>query len=317
MEKTGGVEPLEILIAGTGALATLFAWRLARARHRPTLLGQWQPGLSALREKGARLVDSRGEEQAVPVGVIERPEECAGIRQALVLVKSWQTARAAEELSQCVAPDGLVITLQNGLGNYEILKQALGEERVALGSTTTGATLLGPGLVKPAGEGTISVEAHPRIGPMAAALKSGGFKVEIVQDARALVWTKLIVNSAINPLTALLRVPNGELLRRPAARALMRALAEETARVARAEHVELDIEDAAAMVEDVARRTAENYSSMLQDIRRGAPTEIEAICGAIARTGQQDGVPTPVNEVCWRLVKALAEASGATAGAEA
>lgn len=316
MQKNGGVEPLEILIAGTGALATLFAWRLARAGHHPTLLGQWQPGLKALREKGARLVDAGGEQQAVPVQVVENPEACSGIQQVLVLVKSWQTERAAQELSQCVSPDGLVVTLQNGLGNYEILKKALGEERVALGSTTTGATLLGPGLVKPAGEGIISIQAHARVGPMEAALRSSGFQVEIVRDANSLVWTKLIVNSAINPLTALLRVPNGELLRRPAARALMRALAEETARVAVAERAALNVEDAAAMVEDVARKTAGNYSSMLQDVRRGAPTEIEAICGAIARAGQRNGIPTPVNDVCWKLVKALAQASVRTASAE-
>ncbi len=316
MEETGGVKPLEILIAGTGALATLFAWRLARAGHRPTLFGEWQPGVNALREKGARLVDSGGGEQAVPVRVTDHPDACGDIRQVLVLVKSWQTARVAAQLSECVLPDGLAITLQNGLGNYEVLREVLGEERVALGSTTTGATLLGPGLVKPAGEGTISIQAHPRIGPMEAALKSSGFKVDIVEDANSLVWTKLIVNSAINPLTALLRVPNGELLRRPAARALMRALAEETARVARAERVELNIDDPGAMVEEVARKTATNYSSMLQDIRRGAPTEIEAICGAIARAGKQDGIPTPVNDVCWRLVLALAQASAGTVSAD-
>src|SRR5512135_3918659 len=123
MQNTGGVEPIDILIAGTGALATLFAWRLARAGHRPILLGRWQPGVSALREKGARLVDSRGEEQAMPVRVVEEPEDCRAIKQVLVLVKSWQTARVAEELSRCISPDGLAVTLQNGLGNYEVLRE--------------------------------------------------------------------------------------------------------------------------------------------------------------------------------------------------
>ncbi len=314
MDTTGGVESTEILIAGTGALGTLFAWRLARAGHRPVAFGQWQPGVSALREKGARLVDVRGDEQAVAVRVVDSPAECRGIRHALVLVKSWQTARVAEELARCLSQDGLVLTLQNGLGNYEVLKEALGEQRVALGSTTTGATLLGPGLVKPAGDGAISIQEHPRLGPIEAALKSSGFKVNIVSDAKSLVWTKLIINSAINPLTALLHVPNGELLRRPAARALMHSLAEETAAVAIAEHVELGFDDAAAMVEEVARKTATNYSSMLQDIRRGAPTEIEAICGAVTRAGQRDGIPTPVNNVCWKLIQALAGASERIAG---
>jgi 2-dehydropantoate 2-reductase len=93
----------------------------------------------------------------------------------------------------------------------------------------------------------------------------------------------------------------------------MRSLAEETAAVAAAERVELGFDDAAALVEDVARRTAMNFSSMLQDVRRGAPTEIEAICGAVARAGRKDGIPTPVNEVCWRLIQALAQESASAA----
>jgi 2-dehydropantoate 2-reductase len=309
MDEARGTEPLQILIVGTGALATLFAWRLRRAGHEPVMLGTWQPGIAALRDTGVRLVDGRASEQALRLWVLEHPDEVRGVQQAIVLVKSWQTERAAGQLKQCLAPDGLAVTLQNGLGNYEILEEALGRERVALGSTTTGATLLGPGLVKAAGEGTVSIQTHPRLGPLEAALRSSGFHVEVVQNAKSLVWSKLVINSAINPLTALLRVPNGELLKRPAARSLMRSLAEETAAVARAEHVDLHIDDPAGFAEDVARKTAANYSSMLQDIRRGAPTEIGAICGAITRAGQRAGIPTPVNEVCWRLVQALAETS--------
>ncbi len=307
MDETGGADHLPVLILGTGALATLFAWRLARAGHRPTMLGSWTPALDVLREKGARLADARGNEQAFAVQVAGETSECPEVRHAIVLVKSWQTARAAAQLAECLLPDGVAVTLQNGLGNYEILEQALGSERVALGSTTAGATLLGPGMAKAGGEGTISIQSHARLGPLAAALRSSGFRVELVPDAKSLVWSKLVINSAINPLTALLGVPNGELLNRPTARALMRALAEETAAVAIAEGVDLNIGDPAAFAEDVALRTAANYSSTLQDIRRGAPTEIDAICGAVAQTGHRHGIPTPVNEACWKLVRALAE----------
>lgn len=296
-----------ILIRGTGALATLFAWRLANAGCDVTMLGSWQPGLKALREKGARLTDAHGNERALPVRVVERPGECRGIAQAIVLVKSWQTELAARELRECLAPDGLALTLQNGLGNSETLEASLGSNRVALGTTITGATLLGPGLVKVAGEGPVSVQRHPALAPLISALRAGGFEVKEVPDATSLLWGKLVINSAINPLTALLRVPNGELLNRPAARELMRRLAEETAAVARAEGVKLAFDDPAAMAEDVARRTAGNYSSMLQDIRRGAPTEIDAICGAVAHIGQRDGIPTPWNEACWQLITALAQ----------
>jgi 2-dehydropantoate 2-reductase len=125
-----------------------------------------------------------------------------------------------------------------------------------------------------------------------------------VDDAQSLIWGKLVINAAINPLTALLRVPNGRLLEIPAAHDLMKALATEVAQVAGAEHIPLPFADPVAAAEDVARRTAPNHSSMLQDILRGAPTEIDAICGAVVRIGQQHRLESPVNWTCWKLVKA-------------
>jgi 2-dehydropantoate 2-reductase len=301
-----------ILIVGTGALATLFAARLSAAGHPVTMLGSWENGLRALNENGARLVDPQDVEHTYPVEATSNPADCRGARYALVLVKSWQTERVAGQLAECLAEDGLALTLQNGMGNREILAEALrlpfdaaqDKPRVALGVTTTGATLLGPGLARAGGEGVISVEAHPRLGPLEAALTGAGFKVQVVNDANTLIWGKLVINAAINPLTALLRVPNGELLQRPAAHKLMGILAQEAAAVAMAQGIHLPFDDAAQAAEDVARKTASNHSSMFQDIRRGAPTEIDAICGAIAKTGEKLGISTPVNRVCWHLTRA-------------
>ena len=166
-------------------------------------------------------------------------------------------------------------------------------------------TLLGPGQVKAGGEGLLSIERNPSLGPLEEALKAANFNLQVVEDARSLIWGKLVINSAINPLTALLRISNGELLERHPARELMRTLAHETARVARAENIELPFPDPAAAAEDVARRTATNRSSMLQDVQRGAPTEIDAICGAIVRIAEIHTIPVPANRTCWQLVKAL------------
>ncbi len=294
-----------ILIVGTGALANLFAARLAQAGHRITMLGTWKEGLEALRKQGARLVDANGNESHFEVKAISDPQECRGIRYALVLVKAWQTERAAGQLQECLAKDGLAVTLQNGLGNRETLARSLGWERVALGITTTGATLLGPGLARAGGEGIISLERNQALGPVEAALKSAKFNVEIVEDAQSLIWGKLVINAAINPLTALLRVPNGELLKRPSAHEMMRILAGEVAQVAEAEEVHLPFPDPVAAVEEVARTTAANHSSMLQDVLRGAPTEIDAICGAVVQVAQKHAIPTPVNWACWKLIKAI------------
>ena len=295
----------DILLVGTGALATLFAARLSEAGHSVSMLGTWKNGLKALQENGARIVDANGNERAYKVHATDDPREVCGASHALVLVKSWQTERAARQLKEFLAENGLAITLQNGIGNKETLIRDLGTGRVSLGITTTGATLLGPGLVKMGGEGVISLEQNQALGPLEAALRSSNFNLQIVDDAKSLVWGKLVINAAINPLTALLRIPNGELLSRPVARKVMSALARETAEVAKAEHVHLPFSNPVDAAEDVARKTATNMSSMFQDVRRGAKTEIDAICGAVTMRGKKHGIKTPYNRACWQLVRAM------------
>jgi 2-dehydropantoate 2-reductase len=296
-----------ILIVGTGALATLFAARLAAVGYPITMLGSWKAGLDALRTNGARLIDADGNEHRFAVHPVDNPYECRGFQHALILVKAWQTEHVAAQLKECLAdpPQGIAVTLQNGLGNRETLAHSLGLDRVALGTTTTGATLLGPGLVKAGGEGIISIERHPALGLIADALKSATFNLNLIEDAQSLVWGKLVINAAINPLTALLRVPNGKLLEHPSAREMMKALASETAQVAKAEKVDLPFPDPVAAAEEVALKTASNHSSMLQDVLRGAPTEVDAICGAVVKTGQKHNINTPANWTCWKLIKAL------------
>ncbi|HSA99055.1 MAG TPA: 2-dehydropantoate 2-reductase [Anaerolineales bacterium] len=294
-----------ILIVGTGALATLFAARLAQAGYPITMLGTWQEGLEALRKHGARLVETDGSEYQFEVRAISDPRECREVKHALVLVKAWQTERVAGQLKECLAEDGLAVTLQNGLGNRETLARSLGLNRVALGVTTTGATLLGPGRVRSGGEGIISMERHQALGPLETALTSANFDVEIVEDAQSLIWGKLVISAAINPLTALLRVPNGELLERPSAREMMGTLAGEVARVAEAEKIRLPFPDPIAAAEEVALKTAANHSSMLQDVLRGAPTEIDAICGAVVKIAQKHNIDAFANWTCLDLIKAI------------
>jgi len=294
--------PISVLIAGSGAMACLFAARLS-PHAEVTMLGTWAEGLAALQRHGVRL-EAGGLETVHPVRVTNDPSDVRGALFALVLVKSWQTKRTAGMLAECLAADGVALTLQNGLGNLEALRDALGAERAALGVTTTGATLLGPGRVRAGGSGPIHVAPHPRLEPYLPALRQAGFTVEPEPDVESLLWGKLAVNAGINPLTALLRVENGVLLERDEARQVLREAAREAAVVAGGLGIRLPYLEAAAAAEDVARRTAANRSSMLQDVLRGAPTEIDAINGAIAGAGERVGVPTPVNRTLWRLVRA-------------
>ena len=298
--------PPSILVVGTGSLACLFAARLAASGVRVTMLGSWKEGLAALAEHGVRILEN-GEQRACPVSVTSDPQECTDLPLALVLVKSWGTARAAEQLALCLPHDGLALTLQNGLGNREILADKLGSERVAMGITTCGANLVAPGVVRPAGEGTTTLIDQPDPRLLGELLEIASFDVSYTDDASSLVWTKLVINASINPLTTLLGVHNGELLERPNARSLMGQVALETAAVASAHGVAIGHPDPAALVEGVARRTAANRSSMLQDISRGTPTEVDAINGAVVAAAEQRGAVAPINRALWQLVKAMEE----------
>jgi 2-dehydropantoate 2-reductase len=269
------------------------------------MLGSWQEGIEALNQTGVQIVETDGSVHCYPVKATSKTEDCQGAAYALVMVKSWQTERSARLLAECLAPDGLALTLQNGLNNREVLASWLGDSRAFLGATTIGAYLLGPGRVRPAGDGLITLPIHDRLSPLVELFKTAGFAVNTVPDATSLLWGKLVINASINPITALLRVPNGELLERPAAHDLLTAAAREAAAVAAALRIKLPYPDPVEAAETVARRTAGNLSSMLQDVQRGAPTEIDAISGAIAQIGEQAGVSTPVNRTLWMLVKGL------------
>jgi 2-dehydropantoate 2-reductase len=299
------MENERVLILGTGAMACLFAARIAPLSE-VTMLGSWQEGIDALAQNGVRMTSLDGEEQTFPVRATNDVSECKGHRIALVLVKSWQTAQAARQLRACLTPDGVALTLQNGLGNLEILQGALGHERCALGVTTLGATLIGPGHVRDGGGTTTHVVDHPGLEPLLTLLRGAEVDVELVRDLDGVLWGKLVVNAGINPLTALLEIPNGELLVRPDAQAMMIATAQETAAVAAARGVELPYDDPGERIVQVARDSADNYSSMYQDILRGAPTEIRAISGAVVEEAERYGVPAPLNWALLRLICAKA-----------
>jgi 2-dehydropantoate 2-reductase len=296
----------EILIVGTGAMALLFGSRLAAAGQQVTLLGTWKKGLKALKDQGIRVIEE-GVEDYYPVDVIDDIDGIKNVRLALVLVKSWQTERAAGQLSKILDSDGIALTLQNGLGNLNILSTILGNERTAQGVTTYGATLVAPGVVRPAGEGLISLQKHTRLTEIRNNFQDAGLSVQEVADLSGMVWEKLIVNVAINPLTALLDVENGKLLLSKYSREIMARAAEEAAAVAVKSGIKLRKFEPKELAESVAAATAKNFSSMLQDVRRGAPTEIDALCGEVVSRGKAVNVLTPTNYLLGHLVKTKLE----------
>jgi 2-dehydropantoate 2-reductase len=298
-----------ITIIGIGAMGCLFGAYLSQVAE-VTLLGHWPEQVAALRRSGLRLIGPEGQENNYRLNVVTAPEQSPPADLVLVLIKSYQTDRAAQSAKQLLAAEGIVLTLQNGLGNIEKLTAVLNPERVTLGITAQGATLLQPGVVRHAGHGPTYLAQTEKtavtLQELAQLLQAAGLETHMVTDGVELAWGKLAVNAAINPLSALLNVPNGFLAENPTARKFMFAAAREAAAVAQAQGFNLPYADAAQRALDVAQATATNYSSMCQDVQHGRPTEIEAICGPIVRQGRRLGIPTPVNE---RLLALLSTAS--------
>ena len=297
---------MRIVVIGAGAMGSLFAARLAPIAS-VVVLSRWAEAIAEIRARGLRLVEAKGE-RAHFVPISSDPAAAAPADLVLVLVKSYDTTHAAEWAAAALAPAGLALTLQNGLGNAEILATTIGPQRTVQGVTSEGATLLGPGRVRHAGSGVTSIGTKPelaaRLEEIAALFRLAGFATSLSDQVDPLVWGKLVISAGINPLTALLDVPNGRLVEDDAARAALHLAVGEAAAIAGKVGIPLPYPDARARAEEVCRATAANLSSMLQDVRRGSRTEIDAINGALVGVAESAGLAAPVNRLLWHLVRA-------------
>lgn len=272
------------------------------------MLDTWNEGLEAIRKNGITIITENQHLNFKGIETTSSPENCHDVHLAIVLLKSWQTDWAAQQLKTCLHASGIALTLQNGLGNDEILAASIGEKRTCAGVTTLGATLLEPGVIRAHEHGEVILPQDQRLEGLTTTLQKAGFTIQFEPDIRVLQWGKLIINAAVNPLTAIMQIPNGQLLTNPFASALMKMIVQEAADVARAANITLPCTDPFANVERVIRATAGNYPSMYQDFMRGAISEIDFISGAVIRYGTQYGVPTPVNQTVLLIFKALLEA---------
>src|SRR5688500_1623813 len=242
-----------------------------------------------------------------------RPDE-ATVDVAIVCVKTHGTAWAADVAARVLAADGVAITIQNGLGNYESLVGAVGEERAAVGVIYVGARLDDHGALHATGPGRVELGPPRGDGPrrafdeLVAALGAGGMTVIRKDDPWPSVWRKLVTNAAVNPTGALLGYTNAELLADVAASRVADGLASEVARVATAAGCAINVDEARRWWREMAQLTGTNRSSMLQDVQAGRPTEIDAICGAVHREGERRGVPAPLNQAMTVLLHALGRA---------
>lgn len=302
---------MRIAIIGAGALGSLFGGLLARRGHKVWL---YNPSnvehISTIRSQGLKIETPEGNSYHIRVSATERIEEVLlPLDIAGIFVKAYRTEEALKQARPLISEGTWLLSLQNGVG-FEGLLRSCAQDRVLRGITSQGATLLEPGVIRWAGRGPTRLgslvptddKRQKQIDLIIQALNEAGIEAYYELDVERLIWEKLLVSAAINPLTALFDVLNGDLLTHPELHEILQGVVREAIPIAAHHRVTLSEEEAIAMVEEVCRATAENLSSMLQDVRRGRRTEVESINGAIVREGERLELPTPLNRLLTELI---------------
>ena len=301
---------MKISVVGPGALGCLFAALLARAGHHVWLVDHRPERARLIEARGIELHDQHGQ-CLVPVRATVDAVQIGMVHLAFLCVKSGAAESAARSVLPILGNDSLLIALQNGIAHHLRLTGLLNKAWV-LGVTAQGANLLGPGVVRHGGSGPTSVGFLADVDPLAKSrlqqavdlLNRAGIPSAISHDILADAWNKLIVNAGINALTVLEDCTNGELLSRPGALSTLEAAVLEAAQVALVSGIKV-APDPVAMTIEVCRKTAENISSMRQDIRQGRSTEVEAINGMIVRQAAALGISVPTNRMLLSGIKTL------------
>jgi len=299
---------VRITLVGCGALGGLFAARLLAAGEDVQMLQRPGKRLEDLRRKGLRFREASGERSVFFPPLASSPEELPPAPLVIVAVKAWSTSSVAPFMPGLLEKHGWVLTVQNGLGNAEILAEKVEERSIVLGPCTYGARLDSEGSVCAAGEGELLLGPFRKerdLAPLQALFEHAGFRTILREDPLPLLWEKLILNAAINPLSALARCSNGDLLASEDLRKIMEKLVWEALQVARGEGVALDHQECLEKCFSVCRKTGSNRNSMLQDVEAKRPTENDAISGQVVLRGRRRGIPVPCTEDIWHLLRGV------------
>ncbi len=309
---------MKFLIYGAGAIGSVFGGYLCKAGHIVWLNGR-PAHINAIKTNGLLITGIWGKRRiSIPNAVRSVEEIPSGITfdAIFISVKSYDTADAARAIKHLVGKETIVVSLQNGLGNVEAIADSVGREHTVGGRVIFGVEFHSPGKV----EVTVYAEEvmlglpwqsplAQKVKSIAQAINASGIPTKYTDEIRKYLWAKVLYNAALNPLSTLLQVSYGYLAKYAETRNLMRRIIDECFAVATAEKKPLFWEKSAdyftVLINRLIPATARHHPSMLQDIRKGKQTEIDAINGAIVMRGKKSGVPTPVNETLTTLIHAL------------
>ncbi len=296
---------MRFLIVGPGAMGLLFASRLKKlTQHEIFLLDYKKERAQYLNKHGIRVEGIKGQFH-VYVPVITKDQVDFSPDFILIFVKAYSTKDVAYNLKEIVSEDSCVVTLQNGVGNIEILENVL-RKKVYGGITAEGATLISTGHVRHAGYGdTIIGPTSEKLLELKDILNKAGFSTQVKDNIESFIWGKLLINVGINAITAITGLRNGMLPQLEETKALMHECLREAMEVVKRKKIELPYEDPFQKTEQVCKNTAQNISSMLQDVLAQRPTEIDFLNGAVGKESKKLGRNTPVNQTLTFLVRVI------------
>lgn len=299
---------MEICVFGAGSLGSALGGILSK-RNEVTLIGR-KANMSAVRRNGLKLTgDCDAIVHVKALGTVRGLEPPDLV---IITTKAYDTANAVKSCRSWTDEETMVLTLQNGLGNLELLRKW--KRAKAFGGTTTmGANLISPGRVRVSGLGrtVIGSDVNPDgARAILSAFKSCGLQAEDDDNIFEAIWSKAIVNACINPIAAVLRVPNGKLVESSVISHLMKDVSLECEAVARGAGVGVSMGSMYPRARAVCRDTRENDSSMLQDVLRGRRTEIGQINGAICSVGNRHGISTPLNDALVAMISSMSSNRG-------
>lgn len=299
---------MKITIIGAGAMGSLFGSLLAQSGQNVLLIDIWQDHINTINSQGLG-VESDGKTRRIAIKASDDIQDGQNSDLVIIFVKSTQTQQAAAYALKCLNDTGSVLTLQNGMGNADLISQLVHPDKVIAGTTSHGATILGPGLIRHAGTGPTMIgmwskKSNAGLENIKNIFCNAGLDTKTEDDIHLIIWKKLIINVGINAITGLTGIKNGNILDLPPTGELVRTAVKEACDVALAHGVKLP-EDIAGQVFTVAKATGPNRSSMGQDVDHKRQTEIDAINGAVVHLAQNKNIPVPVNQTLTALVKIL------------
>lgn len=299
---------MKIAIVGPGSMGLLFGAFLSKSKEDVHILDHNSKRADYIKKHGIK-VEGMSNLKAT-VDISSNPKDIGVSDLVIVCVKSYDTEDAIKDAKELLGENTQVLTLQNGVGNIQILDEVVGHDRVIGGVTNHGATVLGWGHIRHAGKGdTIIGKKNKKIlGPIrdiSKILNRANFYSKVSRDINSLIWSKLIINVGINALTAITGLNNGRLLDYDGTRSVMKQAVSEAVKVAKRKRMKLIYDDPLQKVESVCRATAKNVSSMLQDVLNKKKTEIDFINGTIVRQAKSLNISTSINEVLTYLVKTI------------